>query len=116
MENLEIYGLLLFAIFAGWLLGRMGTGSSGDARKETGGIFHDYFVGLNYLLNDEPDEAIDTFIKALEINTTVRVLDLGNPHVKCPAGLDCMIASRPKMTAVQHLKISSCTNQNDASL
>jgi lipopolysaccharide biosynthesis regulator YciM len=32
-------------------------------------LFQDYFVGLNYLLNDEPDEAIDTFIKALEINS-----------------------------------------------
>lgn len=29
----------------------------------------DYFVGLNYLLNDEPDDAIDIFIEALEINS-----------------------------------------------
>lgn len=27
----------------------------------------DYFVGLNYLLNDEPDDAIDVFIEALEV-------------------------------------------------
>ncbi len=29
----------------------------------------DYFIGLNYLLNDEPDDAIDIFINALELNT-----------------------------------------------
>jgi lipopolysaccharide biosynthesis regulator YciM len=29
----------------------------------------DYFVGLNYLLNDEPDDAIDVFINSLELNT-----------------------------------------------
>ena len=29
----------------------------------------DYFTGLNYLLNDEPDDAIDVFIDALEVNS-----------------------------------------------
>ena len=31
---------------------------------------NDYFVGLNYLLNDEPDQSIDAFISSLEINST----------------------------------------------
>jgi lipopolysaccharide biosynthesis regulator YciM len=30
----------------------------------------DYFTGLNYLLNDEPDDAIDVFIDALEVNSS----------------------------------------------
>jgi lipopolysaccharide biosynthesis regulator YciM len=29
----------------------------------------DYFIGLNYLLNEEPDDAIDIFIDALELNS-----------------------------------------------
>ncbi|PCJ41417.1 MAG: hypothetical protein COA71_07585 [SAR86 cluster bacterium] len=29
----------------------------------------DYFIGLNYLLNDEPDQSIDTFISSLEVNS-----------------------------------------------
>lgn len=29
----------------------------------------DYFVGLNYLLNDEPDDAIDVFVNSLELNS-----------------------------------------------
>ncbi len=40
----------------------------------------DYFIGLNYLLNDEPDQSIDTFISSLEINSTTLEshLALGN--------------------------------------
>ncbi len=39
-----------------------------------------YFQGLNYLLNEEPDAAIDTFIDALEVNseTLETHLALGN--------------------------------------
>lgn len=67
-ENLDIYLLLLAAVVAGWLLGRLG-GRLKPRPRDSEDIFHDYFVGLNYLLNDEPDEAIDTFIKALEVNS-----------------------------------------------
>ncbi len=69
MSDITIYILLLIAVIAGWLLGRFTGRSRGSARRGTNEIFEDYFVGLNYLLNDEPDEAIDTFIKALEINS-----------------------------------------------
>jgi len=68
MESLTFYVLLLVAIIAGWLLGRLGSSSSSRSETSSADLFEDYFVGLNYLLNDEPDEAIDTFIKALEIN------------------------------------------------
>ncbi|MEQ8954774.1 MAG: lipopolysaccharide assembly protein LapB [Gammaproteobacteria bacterium] len=69
MADVTIYVLLLLAVIAGWLLGRFSGRGSGHSRRGTSEIFEDYFVGLNYLLNDEPDEAIDTFIKALEINS-----------------------------------------------
>lgn len=68
MENFAIYILLIVAIGVGWTIGRL----SKVAKKRAisrGSIYQDYFVGLNFLLNDEPDEAIDTFIKALEINS-----------------------------------------------
>ncbi len=32
-------------------------------------LSRDYFVGLNYLLNEQPDEAINTFIRALDVNS-----------------------------------------------
>ena len=72
MANLEIYGLLLIAVIAGWVLGKIGSSASKSQRvvaRDTKDIFNDYFVGLNYLLNDEPDEAIDTFIRALEVDS-----------------------------------------------
>ena len=68
MEGVALYALLLIAICTGWLLGRSGSRSIKFPPRQTKDIFHEYFAGLNYLLNDEPDEAIDTFIKALEVN------------------------------------------------
>jgi lipopolysaccharide biosynthesis regulator YciM len=49
-------------------MARYGKKPSKRSGRTTSNIYHDYFVGLNYLLRDEPDEAIDTFIKGLEIN------------------------------------------------
>ena len=68
MEGVALYALLLIAICTGWVLGRSGSRSIKFPPRQTRDIFHEYFAGLNYLLNDEPDEAIDTFIKALEVN------------------------------------------------
>lgn len=71
-----MYLFLLLAVAVGWLLGFFSNGFGNRRRWHRRGrgynadvIFDDYFIGLNYLLNDEPDEAIDTFIKALEINS-----------------------------------------------
>ena len=68
MEGVGIYALLLVAICTGWLLGRSGSRSIKAPPRLSRDISHQYFAGLNYLVNDEPDEAIDTFIKALEVN------------------------------------------------
>lgn len=68
MENLVTYVLLLVAVASGWGLASW-SGRIRRRKRHGRDIFDDYFVGLNYLLNDEPDEAIDTFIKALELNS-----------------------------------------------
>lgn len=59
--------LLLVTLFAGWLLGR----SSGKklAPAPSHSLNKAYFAGLDYLLNEKPDEAIDSFIRALEVNS-----------------------------------------------
>jgi lipopolysaccharide assembly protein B len=45
-----------------------------------GFVSPEYFLGLNYLINDEPDKAVDVFIKMLEVNSnTIEThLALGN--------------------------------------
>ena len=57
--------LILCAMLAGYLLGRRDN-RRGAGRQETLG--RDYFTGLNYLLNEQTDEAIASFIKALDLN------------------------------------------------
>jgi lipopolysaccharide biosynthesis regulator YciM len=59
--------LLVFsAVVAGWLLGRYKRSSSNEL---AGQVYNNkYYKGLNYLLNDQPDEEIDSFISSLEVN------------------------------------------------
>jgi lipopolysaccharide assembly protein B len=71
--------LLPIAAISGWLAGYRQRKSI-EANHDDGFISPDYFLGLNYLINDQPDKAVDVFIKMLEVNTnTVEThLALGN--------------------------------------
>lgn len=67
--------LLPIAILLGWQYGRK------NARRFHHKEFHpDYFIGLNYLINEEPDKAVEIFIKILEVSpdTFETHLALGN--------------------------------------
>ena len=78
---LELLLLLLPpAVFFGWLMGRrheklLAQDEINDKTLQAG-----YFQGLNYLISEEPDKAVDVFIKMLEVNSdTVEThLALGN--------------------------------------
>lgn len=59
--------LILALLLASWVLGYVARGRASLQRRPVPDA--DYFVGLNYLLNDEPDDAIDVFIAALEVNS-----------------------------------------------
>ena len=66
MTTFWLFLLVFTAIACGWLLGRF----AGGQPALPGGAataYRQYFRGLNYLLNDRPDEAIDTFVDALEV-------------------------------------------------
>ncbi|WMS87262.1 lipopolysaccharide assembly protein LapB [Pleionea litopenaei] len=69
--------MLPIAAISGYRLGRRGRKSTSSSE---GGLSRRYFVGLNYLLNEQPDKAIDTFVKMLEVDSeTVEThLALGN--------------------------------------
>ena len=68
--NLDNYLLivpLFLAVAAGWWLGRRE--SKKAPKSPPAHLSHEYFTGLDYLLNEKMDEAIESFIRALEINS-----------------------------------------------
>lgn len=74
-----LFLLLPVAALSGWVLARR---DSGRPRREPGSdrIPADYFKGLNYLLNEEQDRAIEVFTQMLEAdsNTVETHLALGS--------------------------------------
>ncbi len=61
---------LFLAVAAGWLLGKRASKPrlSSPRPRETQ-LSQEYFTGLDYLMNEQTDEAIESFIRALEINS-----------------------------------------------
>jgi len=62
-----LFLLLPVAALSGWLIGRRER-----QRKNPGGFGEiplGYIRGLNYLLNEQPDKAIDVFIQLLDVNS-----------------------------------------------
>ena len=77
-EFLIVGALLFVAVISGWLLGRRTLQS--DAGNNRFIMHPEYFKGLNYVLNEQPDKAIEVFVKMLEVDSeTVEThLALGN--------------------------------------
>ena len=60
--------LLIFAaLISAWYLGYRSRQKSLQPQKMN--LPRDYLVGLNFLLNEEPDKAVDVFIKMLEVDS-----------------------------------------------
>ncbi|MGD8875552.1 MAG: lipopolysaccharide assembly protein LapB [Gammaproteobacteria bacterium] len=79
MLTLDLLWLLLpVAAASGWVAGRRNRGKTGSRSDSILGP--DYIKGLNYLLNENQDKAIDVFIRMLEVNSdTIEThLALGN--------------------------------------
>ena len=71
MHDAVLLGVLLAAIAIGFGLGIRYAyrRQQRSPASRTPGLSREYFVGLNYLLNEQPDEAINTFIHALDVNS-----------------------------------------------
>lgn len=78
MELALLFGLLPIAALSGWWIGQRSR--KAPARQDKISFSSDYFKGLNYLLNEQSDKAIDVFVKMLEVDSeTVEThLALGN--------------------------------------
>lgn len=72
--------LLPAAAASGWWLAWQCRGSSDSHRKISKNFSADYFQGLNFLLNEQPDKAIEVFSRMLDVDSeTVEThLALGN--------------------------------------
>lgn len=68
MPDLLLLALLLAAVAIGWWLGRRERRAQASPDGQPS-LSRDYFVGLNHLLNEQPDRAIETFVAALEVNS-----------------------------------------------
>jgi len=78
----ELLWLLLpVAAASGWVAARRSLRRAATTPPQAGaGLQPDYFRGINYLLNEQPDKAIEAFIRVLEVDSeTVEThLALGN--------------------------------------
>ncbi|NLB13389.1 MAG: lipopolysaccharide assembly protein LapB [Gammaproteobacteria bacterium] len=61
-----VLALLPVAAFSGWLIGRRGAERSGGQRVSR--LSSSYFRGLNFLLNEQPDKAIEVFLQIAEVD------------------------------------------------
>lgn len=68
MTDPLLLALLFIAVAAGWSLGRWGRSSAADD-KSRASLPSQYYRGLNFLLDGRQDGAIDSFIRALEVNS-----------------------------------------------
>jgi lipopolysaccharide assembly protein B len=67
---LELLFLLLpFAAASGWYIARYTFPHTAANHKKKKDFNREYLLGLNYLLNEQADKAVDTFIKILEVDT-----------------------------------------------
>src|SRR5881392_367527 len=67
IETLQLWWLIGFAVFfvLGWLAARV------DIRQvvhESRALPRSYFKGLNFLLNEQPDKAIEAFIEVVKVD------------------------------------------------
>ncbi|MDA9982501.1 lipopolysaccharide assembly protein LapB [Gammaproteobacteria bacterium] len=78
MDPLWLLLLLPLAVASGWYTARREV--SKLSKEATFNLPSAYFKGLNFLLNEQPDKAIEVFIKVLEVDSeTVEMhLTLGN--------------------------------------
>src|SRR3989339_724508 len=68
MLILAIILTIVLAALIGWYVGRRGYDQHSVSRISER-LRRDYFLGLNHLINEQPDKALDVFIKLLEVDS-----------------------------------------------
>lgn len=65
-DSVWLWPLFFLAIAIGFFLGRQEARRRQRRRMES--LSRDYMRGLNFLLNEQPDQAVETFVNSLEVN------------------------------------------------
>ena len=112
MPDVALLALIVVAMLAGYLLGRRDLRKKNHSQSFGQPLSKEYFVGLNYLLNEQTDEAIETFIKALDLNndTVDTYLALGSlfarrGEVEKSIRVHQDLLARPSLTSSQSLRV-----------
>ena len=113
-----LFALLPVAATCGWYMGSKKSDSN-TKRRSPFKMRHDYFKGLNYLINEQPDKAVDVFIKLLEVDgdTVETHLALGNlfrrrGEVERATRIHQNIIARPNLAAQHRLQALSELGQD----
>ena len=101
--------LLPLASFSGWLIGSRGAERRGGQRVSR--LSSNYFRGLNFLLNEQPDKAIEVFLQIAEVDkdTVETHFALGNlfrrrGEVDRAIRIHQNLIERPHLTEEQRLQ------------
>ncbi|MFK7730477.1 MAG: lipopolysaccharide assembly protein LapB [Pseudomonadales bacterium] len=112
MSDFIVFVFLFAAVVIGWLLGHWSAG-----RKQRSDLVNQtsnqpYITGLNFLLNDQPDGAIDAFIAALEVNSETIETHLAIGNLSRRRGetdrairVHQNLLARPSLSRVQRQKV-----------
>lgn len=103
---------LFVAVAAGWWLGRRQLSAAYQAEKLQQTLSREYFVGLDQLINEQTDEAIESFIRALEINSdtipvhlTLAKLLRRKGEIEQAVSIHQRLLARPDLTDTDFVRI-----------
>jgi lipopolysaccharide assembly protein B len=98
--------LLPLSAYSGWWIAKQRPDR--DTDQQVNKLSREYVVGLNYLLNEQPDKAVDLFIKLLEVDgdTVETHLALGSlfrrrGEVDRAIRIHQNLIARPQLSAIQ---------------
>lgn len=103
---------LFVAVGAGWWLGRFQLLQKQSLESSRNDLSTEYFIGLDHLINENTDEAIESFIRALEINSDTIPAHLAlakllrrKGDVDRAVGIHQKLLARPDLPPAVYLRI-----------
>ena len=109
--------LLPLAALSGWVVGRRGGQHHGDTQVSR--LSSTYFRGLNYLLNEQPDKAIELFLHVAELDKDTFETQVARGHLFRRRGevdrairLHQALAQRPDLSDLQKIQALSALGED----